>query len=106
MEAGEIVTVNGVKYTIRRIAAPLSYCPPSDPRPDLLAVLDRVAPKPDIRWERIPDYVTHLSIEPSGLRGERVLVFYNRNYKGDDWAFPNWRDFIGKTFERPKGGEA
>lgn len=59
---------------------------------------------PDIRWERIPDYVNAFSVcRLYGLRFDEASIFDHVNHRGDDWAFPNWRDFIGQTFERPKG---
>jgi hypothetical protein len=59
------------------------------------------AHEPEIHWERIPDYVDAFSIDiDGGLACDDRYVFGDE--LGDHFAFPNWRDFIGKTFERPK----
>lgn len=56
---------------------------------------------PKIHWGRIPDYVDSFSLDIDGgiESGGRYVFGYE---SGDDFAFPNWRDFIGQSFERPK----
>lgn len=53
---------------------------------------------PDIHWERLPPEIENIHIQPNGIAANNQVIF-NRTFH-DDWAFPNWRNFVGCSFPR------
>lgn len=105
MEAGDKIIHEGDSFTVQKVYK-TGW---GDDSTLVFLMVKDVMPKPDIRWERIPDVCKSVYVAPSfGLRYYNGDPIFGGDCQGDadDWAFPNWRAFIKQTFERPKGGEA
>lgn len=110
-EKWECITIHGgMAFMASKINRHAMFCIGrndlfGNPSKEIVSEWPDEKPVPDIRWERIPDQYRTICVHPIHALmsiNQRSTVFGNENKESDDWAFPNWRDFIGQTFERPK----